>query len=73
MTLRDAMDRLFAESSVDPAHLLSVGRSGRAMPLEVCETPESVVVKALLPGISPDSLDVQISSSSGVSTWPAST
>jgi HSP20 family protein len=58
VTLRDAMDRLFQESFVDPARLLSVGGSSRTMPLEVHETPETVVVKALLPGVSPDDLDV---------------
>jgi HSP20 family protein len=59
VTLRDAMDRLFAESFVDPARLLSVGGSARTMPLEVYETPDSLVVKALVPGIAPESLDVQ--------------
>ncbi len=59
VTLRDAMDRLFAESFVDPARLLSVGGAARTMPLEVYETPDSLVVKALVPGISPESLDVQ--------------
>lgn len=56
VTLRDAMDRLFEQSVVDPARLLSV--AGTAMPLEVYETPDDVVVKALVPGISPESLDI---------------
>jgi HSP20 family protein len=58
VTLRDAMDRLFQESFVDPARLLSAGGASRTMPLEVYETPETVVVKALLPGVSPSDLDV---------------
>lgn len=71
VTLRDAMDRLFAESFVDPAHLLSVGGTARTMPLEVYETPDSLVVKALVPGIAPDSLDVQFNQ--GVLTIHAKT
>ncbi len=58
VTLRDAMDRLFEQSFVDPARLLSAAGSGMAMPLEVYETPDDVVVKALVPGISPESLDI---------------
>ncbi len=35
VTLRDAMDRLFAQSYVDPARLLSAGGAARSMPLEI--------------------------------------
>ena len=56
--LRDAMERLLQESFVDPARLLSVGGASRTMPLEVYETPDAVVVKALLPGVSPADLQV---------------
>ncbi len=58
VTLRDAMDRLFEQSVVDPARLLSGTATGVGMPLEVYETGDDVVVKALVPGISPESLDV---------------
>jgi HSP20 family protein len=58
VTLRDAMDRLFEQSFVDPTRLLSFDGSPRSMPLEVYETPEAVVVKALVPGVTPEQLDV---------------
>jgi len=59
VTLRDAMDRLFAQSFVDPARLLSAGGAARSMPLEIYETPDAVIVKALVPGIAAEHLDVQ--------------
>src|SRR6516225_8871631 len=56
-SLRDAMDRLFQENVVRPASaLLSGGRS--FMPIDVMENDSSYVVRATLPGIQPD--DVQI-------------
>ena len=58
VTLRDAVDRLFEESFVDPARFLSIGVGSRTMPLEIYETPDAVTVKALVPGVSPSDLDV---------------
>jgi HSP20 family protein len=71
VTLRDAMDRLFQESFVDPARLLSAGGASRAMPLEVYETPDMVVVKALVPGVSPE--DLEVSCEDGTLTLKART
>jgi HSP20 family protein len=60
MSLRDAMDRLFEDSIVSPGHWLTWNSGGtRYMPLDVYETPESIVVRALVPGVSPDAIDVQ--------------
>jgi HSP20 family protein len=60
VTLRDAMDRLFEQSVIDPGRLLSAAGTptNMAMPLEVMATPDELVVKALLPGVSPDGVDV---------------
>jgi HSP20 family protein len=71
LTLRDAMDRLVQESFVDPARLLSVGGASRTMPLEIYETPDAIVVKALLPGVSP--ADLEVTSQEGVLTLRAKT
>ena len=60
VTLRDAVDRLFEESFVDPARVLTIGGGTRAMPMEIYETPENVTVKALVPGVAPDDLDVTV-------------
>ncbi|HEX7345921.1 MAG TPA: Hsp20/alpha crystallin family protein [Candidatus Limnocylindrales bacterium] len=71
VTLRDAVDRLFEESFVDPTRFLSVGVGSRTMPLEIYETPDEVTVKALVPGVSPDDLDVTVHD--GVLTMKAKT
>src|SRR5215469_17412175 len=56
-SLRDAMDRLFQENFVRPTSaLLSGGRT--FMPIDVMENDSSYVMRATLPGIQPD--DVQI-------------
>ena len=60
VSLRDAVDRLFEESFVSPERLFStVGGGTRSMALEVYETPDQVVVRALCPGVTPEDLDVQ--------------
>jgi HSP20 family protein len=60
VSLRDAVDRLFEESFVHPDRLYSmVGSAARTMPLEIYETPDTVVVRALLPGVTQEDLDVQ--------------
>ncbi len=60
MSLRDAMDRLFEESFVGPGNWNSWTQNGtRYMPLDIYETPDEIVVRALLPGVSTDGLDVQ--------------
>ncbi|HET7678317.1 MAG TPA: Hsp20/alpha crystallin family protein [Candidatus Limnocylindrales bacterium] len=60
VSLRDAVDRLFEESVVNPDRLFSWTTAGaRTMPLEIHETPDDIVVRALVPGVSPEALDVQ--------------
>ncbi|MDX9803203.1 MAG: Hsp20/alpha crystallin family protein [Dehalococcoidales bacterium] len=59
MTLRQAMDRLFEDSFVRPA-----GFGGVSMPevaLDMKETDADVVVKAELPGVKPEDVDVSVS------------
>ncbi len=58
VTLRDAMSKLFEESYVDPARFSGFGAGSVGLPLEVYQTPDAVVVKALAPGITPDNLEV---------------
>jgi HSP20 family protein len=61
VSLRDAVDRLFEESFVSPERLFSwaFGTGGRAMPLEIYETPDELVIRALMPGVTPENLEVQ--------------
>jgi len=57
VSLRDAMNTLFQESFIRPGSFLSADGPG-TFPLDVAETETEYVVKASLPGIKPD--DVQI-------------
>ena len=60
VSLRDAVGRLFEESFVSPERLFStVGGGTRPMALEIYETPDQLVVRALTPGVMPQDLDVQ--------------
>jgi len=57
VSLRDAMNTLLQESFVRPGGMSPQGGYA-ALPLDVCETENEFVVKAALPGVKPD--DVQI-------------
>lgn len=58
VSLRDAMNSLFQESFIRPGGL--AGQQAHvALPLDVSESQDAFVVKASLPGVRPD--DVQIS------------
>jgi HSP20 family protein len=57
VSLRDAMNSLLQESFVRPGGV-SGGQGGFALPLDVAETENDFVVKASLPGVKPE--DVQI-------------
>jgi HSP20 family protein len=57
ISLRDAMNTLFQDSFVRPGNPASPGGPA-PLPLDVCETEQAFIVKAALPGVKPD--DVQI-------------
>jgi HSP20 family protein len=59
MSLRDAMDRLFEDSFVRPWSIRSDGVVG--LPLDMYQTADDVVVKATLPGVKPEEVDISIS------------
>ncbi|OQA37973.1 MAG: Spore protein SP21 [Chloroflexi bacterium ADurb.Bin325] len=60
MSLREAMDRLFEESFLRPG-LLGGGESAAGMlPIDVYETENAVFVKAAVPGIKPEDIDVTL-------------
>lgn len=58
MSLRSTMDRLFDESAFGP--YLDTQYSTWNLPLDVMETDENFVVKAAIPGINPEDLDLTI-------------
>jgi HSP20 family protein len=54
VSLRDAMDRLFEDSVITPKNL------GQVPKIDIKETKDSVIVKAELPGIEEDKVEVEI-------------
>lgn len=67
MTLREAMDRLFDEAFTQPFSLIRESGSVWSSPaIDMYQTDNDVIVKAALPGIKPE--DVQINLSGDVLT-----
>jgi HSP20 family protein len=61
MTLREAMDRLFDDAFTRPFHLDRNGGSTWSAPaIDMYQTDNEVVVKAALPGIKPDEVQIQV-------------
>jgi HSP20 family protein len=60
MSLRDAMDRFLDDRWISPGSWLTWTGSGiQYLPLDVYETADDVVVRALVPGVAADGIDVQ--------------
>lgn len=60
--LRDAMDRIFDETFSNMASFGSWSGNGTAMrylPLDVYETGDDVIVRAVIPGVDPSDIDIQ--------------
>jgi HSP20 family protein len=55
LSLRQAMDRLFEESFVNPAWQFG---EGQAVPLDVHQDDDAVTVIAHLPGVKPEEVDI---------------
>ncbi len=60
MSLREAMNRLFEESFLRPGLLGTTEGAAMNAPVDVYETEERIVLKATVPGIRPEDLDVTI-------------
>jgi len=58
LALRDAMNQLFEESFVRPFSRTGNGNGHQYLPLDIYETDESFVVKAFVPGVTADRLDI---------------
>lgn len=59
MTLRDAMDRLFQESFVQPGRLLTTTGVG-GVPIDMYQEDGKLVVKAPLPGVKAEDIDISV-------------
>lgn len=60
MTLRDAMDRLFDEAVTRPWGLTDGGRHGPGPSIDMFETENDVVIKAALPGMKADEVEINV-------------
>lgn len=58
MTLRQAMDRLFEDSFVRAPRGFDGG--GNYLPLDVYTTKDAVVIRASVPGVKPDDVEVTV-------------
>ena len=60
VSLREAMDRLFEESVIRSEGAALAPRVTGTLALDVYETDNDVVVKASVPGVDPEDLDISI-------------
>ena len=58
LSLRQAMDRLFEESFVNPG-TWQFG-DGQLVPMDVVASDGEIVVEAILPGVKPDEVDITV-------------
>jgi HSP20 family protein len=60
MSLRDAMDRFFEDRWVSPGPFMTwAGAGTQPLPIDVYETPDDIVVRALVAGVKPEDIDIQ--------------
>ncbi len=62
LSLRDAMNRLMEDSFVFPSMLGELRGTGRAwgLAVDMYETNDNLVVKASVPGVKPENLDITV-------------
>ena len=60
VTLRDAMDQLFDEAFTRPRGLTDGGRIAMAPSLDMFETENDVVIRAALPGMKAEDVDINV-------------
>jgi HSP20 family protein len=60
MSMRDAMDRMFEDRWVSPGSWLTWSSMGTTfLPLDIYETADDIVVRAVVPGVDPEGIDIQ--------------
>jgi HSP20 family protein len=57
VALRDVMNRLMENAVISPRVPFN-GGAGRHLPMDVYETPDELVVRAAIPGITPDQVNI---------------
>jgi HSP20 family protein len=64
VSLRDAMDRLFEESFIRPSGWNGHAAGHLAVPVDLWETKDSFHLRADVPGVTPDQLEINATSDS---------
>lgn len=64
VSLRDAMDRLFEESFIRPTTWTGLAAGHVAVPVDLWETKDACHLRADLPGVTADQLDINATSDS---------
>jgi HSP20 family protein len=59
-SLREAMDRLFEDSFIRPGWFAPVWGGTEMLPVDVYETADQLVVKAAVPGVKPEEIEVTV-------------
>lgn len=59
MSLRDSMDRLFEDRWVSPGSWLTWSPGTNYLPLDIFETSDDMIVRAIVPGVAPEGIDIQ--------------
>ena len=60
ISLRDAMDRLIAESFILPRAWMAHSLGAEFIPLDIYEEANDLVVKAAIPGVKPEDLNIEV-------------
>jgi HSP20 family protein len=60
LSLRDAMNRLFEESFVQPSLATTQTPGHMRLPIDLRETEDQYILEAALPGVNPDDIDVSV-------------
>ena len=60
VSLREAMDRLFEESFMQPSRSSNWGNGGLTVPVDMYETDDHLIVSASVPGLKPEDVDISI-------------
>ena len=61
LSLRDAMDQLFEDSFISPSRFMDSWKNALgSLALEMYETPDDIVINAVVPGVKSEDLNIQV-------------